>query len=142
MLKYTTSALVCLGVTLGSSAAFANDKNSDVIIDASELTNIQFLAANVGTNGYRFDFRDRRDEVRDLINLRIEAARQEREDIKFAIREDESLTVADKRRLWGEYAAIRTRLERLYRDRVAALTFGIMDLEELEEFYAGTVSVS
>ena len=141
MLKYTSTALVCLGVTLGSSGAFANEK-TDVIIDAVELTNIQFLAADVGTNGYRFDRRERRDAVKGIIEDRIAAARAEREAIKFAIREDESLTTADKRRLWGEYAAIRTRLERLYQDRVAALTYGVMDLEELEEFYAPTVSVS
>lgn len=143
MFKYTTAAFVCLGVTFGSSAAFSNDMNSDVIIDASELNNVQFLSGDdrVGQNGYRFDRRERRDAVRDTINERIEAARAEREAIKFAIREND-LSREDVRDLWAQYAAIRVRLERLYQDRVAALTYGVMDLEELEEFYAPTVSVS
>lgn len=142
MLKLTTSALVCLGVTLGTSGAFANDMNSDVIIDASEITNIQFTTGDVGANGYRFDRRDRRDAVKAIIEQRIAEVRAEREAIKFAIREDESLSTEDKRRLWAEFAALRTRLERLYRDRVGVLTWGVQDLEELEEFYAPTVSVS
>lgn len=138
MLKITIRALLCAGVTFGATAASANDMNS---IEAFELSNIEFLAAT-GANGYRFDRRDRRDEVKGIIEDRISMAKARRTEIKVAISTDGSLSTADKVLLWEEFAALKSRLGRLYTDRRGVLSWGVMDLEELEEFYAPAVSVS
>ena len=126
------AAIVAIASTIAPASASNNPNH--VIFTYSDG------ATTVVKSGIFQDGNDRRLALKASLEARVAALKEQRQIIGNLARSEPNYDV--RRGLWQAYASFRSRIDQLYADIKLTQRVNFADFEELEEFYAPTVSVS